>query len=145
MSEVSENAVEPGSSSRTAIVEPVTRYLTMELDGELTTCSRTFDTISAARLDGLKAACLRGAVNVTIKGDNGALLCSYQRADNIWRDLYRGKLVLTEDLQLCSCGGVPTAEVGHPAFGEWRWRCRRCGAASWSEVVPAPAGGPRPS
>lgn len=125
---------------RTVIVEPVTRYLTMSVGGEETTTDRVFTSIVEARSDGLSASCLRGAVTVTIVGDNGALLCSYQRADNVWRDLCRGKAVVTADMQICSCGGTPTVATGKPYQHEqalgWFWSCRRCGAFTWSHVDP---------
>lgn len=130
-------------ASRTVIVEPVVRYLTMEIGGEETTNDREFASIAEARSDGLQVSCLRGTVAVTIVGANDALLCSYQRADNVWRDLCRGVLVVTQDMQICSCGGVPAVAIDKQLHREktlgWFWSCRRCGAFAWSYVDPPSA------
>lgn len=125
---------------RTVIVEPVIRYLTMDIGGEETTTDREFATIAEARADGLQVSCLRGTVTVTILGANDALLCSYQRADNIWRDLCRGVVSVTGEAQVCSCGGVPSVAVDKPYQHDqsmgWFWSCSRCGAFTWSKADP---------
>lgn len=124
------------------IVEPVVRRLAMEATGPVPAWvdDRQYATMAEARQAGLQLSCLRGTTAVTITGADGALLCSYQRADNIWRDLCRGTLTLTAGARSCSCGGAPTVAVDKPYQHEptlgWYWSCDRCGAHAWSHVDP---------
>jgi hypothetical protein len=124
------------------ITEPVEMYWRMAAFGDVPAMGHgtRFASIAEARHEGRLNACLNGTESVTIVGADGALLCSYERVDNIWNDLCRGELTVTDAEQVCTCGGVPTVAIDKPMQHEktmgWFWSCDRCGAFTWSHVDP---------
>ncbi|GLY08327.1 hypothetical protein [Actinoplanes sp. NBRC 101535] len=134
----------PGRPAPVRIVEPVACALTMTVAGQDQTVETVHDDVAVARRQARKLTCCRGTVTVTVTGADGALLYTYDRADNLWRTPAAGVLEVTDGRQTCSCGHAPTVAVDKPYQYEpvvgWHWSCGRCGASAWSKVVPPGAG-----